>query len=647
MEEHKGSKKRKQDFEGRLKSMKRRVYEEKKEPIDHQFITDPSSDIIKKNVMYGSTISNPTISNPTISNYTKNPAFPKINKEITIRNVEPSINPPIKPPLPEKLTNFYSNPNISKSELKNIYKKITRIRAPLELGNIPQTAMLRVMTFNIANATNTKKLDRIMNIIFRSDITIACLQEVTLSQDFKKIVIDELVRRGYDYVVEPSETNNVIVQLNLTFYKSTFVTLVYKTFVNKNNNKILKTKFQILQSDDDDNNNDIGESFLLYNVYFTHHKQEQESRVDALKYIVEDADPQLPLIVCGDFNALRKDDYTEHQWTWIVGNRKKKNIADVEDSEFSKIIAKEQFESAMDQHHHTQQELELLYTVWSMRVVDHIFLKGENWNWKIYESHIIYTYIDGDYPMVSDHLPLVADIYYPTQVQKKFNKCIDNAAQNKKHKDVIVSKGSILYHGTIADITHNELHDNSFLSNRLRFPNHWAQKGTRLEYGVPMIYKFSVNKDLKLLLLDENKHYECKDGVCVGEGVNKKKLKCNNSFQCTEQPNYNGLGQLYYKECGEDAITSLIKEKLLRPHHEIIDQDSFLQMLCLYTDYDGFKWTQHEQEFALCKPKEVLTFEGVSKYSKYTKYKNRAKDLELLLQDLDIGEHYSDWQNFK
>jgi endonuclease/exonuclease/phosphatase family metal-dependent hydrolase len=525
--------------------------------------------------------------------------------------------------------------NISISDLRKEYKKIVvnRSKGERTLINVHRkddfnsSEILRVMTFNIQNMNSRDRLDPLMMSTMMCDII--CLQEVAyLDESYFNTFINKMKDNEFDYIIEDNTVKKS--QLLCTFYNKNKIELMDYEFKRIRSNSILRTRF-----------NRIGEDikFNVYNVYFDHNQNEIESKAESLKYIQLDSKPYL---ICGDFNSVRKSDYSnKKQWEWIVKNRINRNVMDPESHIFAELTT--DYKSCISE---TTEYIkgDLLFTSWSMRVIDHIFINSDKW--KIKTTNIRYpTFIyRGEKRTLSDHLPIITDLIIPSNNASNFNECIDELSKNKTHKDIIVKKGSILYHGTDTLIPDNMLYDNSFLSNRLRFPSHWAIKKSNqphLNAKTPIIYKYSVKKDLKLILLDKNPSYICLNGKCVGEGSNKKGLSCENSFQCTEQPNHEGFGHLFYKKCSE-GLTFF-------SHDSVLSQDDFLTLICAYTDYDGFKWTQHEHEFALCNPNKVLKFEGISYKKMNAIPEDRSQDISMLL-DADenpINEvfktYYSNW----
>jgi endonuclease/exonuclease/phosphatase (EEP) superfamily protein YafD len=97
------------------------------------------------------------------------------------------------------------------------------------------------------------------------------------------------------------------------------------------------------------------------------------------------------IILCGDLNSLRRSDYNNEEWQYIVENDKKRNIETIED--VVNIIEHNKF---IDSFNYIESQLKV--SVWSNRRVDYIFGKNINFlSCNVCKSHS------------SDHYPIYAD----------------------------------------------------------------------------------------------------------------------------------------------------------------------------------------------------------------------------------------------
>lgn len=105
-------------------------------------------------------------------------------------------------------------------------------------------------------------------------------------------------------------------------------------------------------------------------------------------------DPSIPIIIMGDFNALKKEDYVDWETTWLERNNQSQPL----DFQTIKELEKAGFEDVFD----IQGRCTLKSTTWSARRVDYIFVKN------IPTDSIFSTY--AYYSSESDHIPLMVDL---------------------------------------------------------------------------------------------------------------------------------------------------------------------------------------------------------------------------------------------
>lgn len=101
-----------------------------------------------------------------------------------------------------------------------------------------------------------------------------------------------------------------------------------------------------------------------------------------------------PIIIMGDFNSLKREDYIESEWDWLNDNNQGFNL----DDETIKLIEDAGYEDVF----HVQNPCCLKSSTWSSRRIDYIFIKG------IPKESILHTY--AYYSDDSDHIPLIVDI---------------------------------------------------------------------------------------------------------------------------------------------------------------------------------------------------------------------------------------------
>jgi endonuclease/exonuclease/phosphatase family metal-dependent hydrolase len=110
----------------------------------------------------------------------------------------------------------------------------------------------------------------------------------------------------------------------------------------------------------------------------------------------------IPIIVMGDFNALKKEDYIESEIQWLRDNNQRSPL------EFETI--KQMEVAGFKDVFHTQNPCALKSTTWAARRVDYIFTRG------VPDDSIFATYVH--YSDASDHIPIMVDIKIDTSFPK-------------------------------------------------------------------------------------------------------------------------------------------------------------------------------------------------------------------------------------
>jgi endonuclease/exonuclease/phosphatase family metal-dependent hydrolase len=131
------------------------------------------------------------------------------------------------------------------------------------------------------------------------------------------------------------------------------------------------------------NNDEI----LIINLHLDVYDKTGQIRRDQIKNIMYNLDNiDLPIIMMGDFNSLRKNDYTESENVWLANNSP--GGIDYETIEL------------VESYGFTDVFTNLKYSVWSGRRVDYIFVKN-------FKRTITGTYLY--YDDLSDHISLIMD----------------------------------------------------------------------------------------------------------------------------------------------------------------------------------------------------------------------------------------------
>jgi endonuclease/exonuclease/phosphatase family metal-dependent hydrolase len=122
-------------------------------------------------------------------------------------------------------------------------------------------------------------------------------------------------------------------------------------------------------------------------------KKQIQYLLDYLNSIEEIRDA--PIIIMGDFNALKQEDYTSFELQWLKDNNQRAPL----EFETIKMMENAGFQDVF----HLQNPCSLKSTTWAARRVDYIFIK----NIPVESIHSTYVY----YSDASDHCPIIVDLY--------------------------------------------------------------------------------------------------------------------------------------------------------------------------------------------------------------------------------------------
>lgn len=138
---------------------------------------------------------------------------------------------------------------------------------------------------------------------------------------------------------------------------------------------------------------------------------------NALDFI-ENNFPDKPVILCGDFNSLRKDDYSSSEIEWLRRNSPSKL-----DFETIQEVEREGFTDSFNG---------IKFSAWSARRVDFMFTK----NLRVESSSVMYS-------SASDHIPLVIEVrreWGATEVKPRAKKPVKGKSLYDKYVSMIVEK---------------------------------------------------------------------------------------------------------------------------------------------------------------------------------------------------------------
>lgn len=145
-------------------------------------------------------------------------------------------------------------------------------------------------------------------------------------------------------------------------------------------------------------NDILSDNLIVVGTHLDVFDESGKQRISQIKKIMNMLSDELTdevntkIIVAGDFNSLRKNDYTEKEWKYLTELDKKRKIITIQD--VAPIIENAGFIESS-----SQCQTPIKMSVWAGRRVDYIFGKNVNF---IQTSTYTVTY--------SDHYPVYADI---------------------------------------------------------------------------------------------------------------------------------------------------------------------------------------------------------------------------------------------
>lgn len=297
---------------------------------------------------------------------------------------------------------------------------------------ISKKPSLRVCSFNVhswAYINGNFKFDDMLAVIQDIDADVVCLQEAILPNDMRsgskawskdgwerKDLISKFEEIGYDQARKCS-TNNV----NHT-YPGTFF-----------GNAIL-SKHTIHQSGQADLEKDAlkgesrcyvystikidGKQILIANVHLDVWDDTEKTRVNQIKQMIRELEKfNMPIILCGDLNSLKRSDYTDDEWQWIIDNNLNVKPKTLVTDELS-----QSYNEAFD-------DGEFKYSVWTGRRVDYMWYRGENIS--VSKANVYYTDL-------SDHFPIFVD--FSLNAERKPSPRVTKPSPRKPSPQIILPK---------------------------------------------------------------------------------------------------------------------------------------------------------------------------------------------------------------
>ncbi len=290
---------------------------------------------------------------------------------------------------------------------------------------------LRVCTFNVhfwLNPMGVFRYKEMLKVIGNIDADIVCLQEAILPKDVNNVKIhsdrdnwsidninDDFKKLGYKYT-RACATNNTNHSSSDSFFgniilskidlESTDSSILYHK--NKNDETRCFSRVTVKY------NNSI---INIINVHLDVWDETENTRVEQVKELIKySKNLSGSTIICGDFNALWRDDYTDDEWEWISKNNKDIPLQQKAVHLFDKAGYKESFAGG-----------NMKYSVWTSRRVDYMWYNGDI---SPFNSNVYYT-------SESDHYPLVVD--FSTSAST------DNISENSSDKNTTDEFSHLMY----------------------------------------------------------------------------------------------------------------------------------------------------------------------------------------------------------
>lgn len=255
------------------------------------------------------------------------------------------------------------------------YVDSNKSEIPIKSENI-----VRIMTFNVhmwRDYKNEPNTDDVISLINSSNADIVGLTESVFFGDKKadKIIREHFKGTNYKYFALCNPKYGINIMISKYPITNVFVRPLGLDPSMKVNRYALLCRIALTDKSID--------------IVLTHldvYDETEKTRTEQIMKILEKTDND---IVMGDFNSLRKDDYTEDEWNKIVEINKSRNtetVCYVTDSMVLNDFVTDKINMS----------------VWSMRRVDYIYI-NKNSPYEIIKTFTIPT-------TISDHFPIVSDI---------------------------------------------------------------------------------------------------------------------------------------------------------------------------------------------------------------------------------------------
>lgn len=281
------------------------------------------------------------------------------------------------------------------AELKQMFKNDVEKYKDIINFPIKNKNQIRIMTFNVHNWTNyigAKSMDNIFKLILQSNADIIGINEgLYFTKGSKAKILEYSQLLKYKYLLECNNRYGINLILSKYPIVSHEIICLGKDPIHNENRYAIKATIKI-----DDN---------LLNVLVTHldvWDETESTRLKQMELIFEKIDESYLLL--GDFNSLRKKDYTKTEWNDLKT-----------DAIFRGLKIQHKVTSFIESNKFTDCFVKLnkpcpKISVWSMRRVDYIYI-GNKFNHELIDCKICPT-------IVSDHYPIFVDVLLKNKIEQ-------------------------------------------------------------------------------------------------------------------------------------------------------------------------------------------------------------------------------------
>jgi endonuclease/exonuclease/phosphatase family metal-dependent hydrolase len=271
----------------------------------------------------------------------------------------------------------------SKKELIIKYKKFIN----QNVSEWTKKEGIRIMTFNIQmfkNLDQRDSFDELECLIKESDSDIIFLYEALFFTTEQKKKFSEMkICSKYKYIKYCNNKYGINILLSKFPIVEHSILQLAKDPIKKMNRYCIIATIEI-------NNQKIKLAGTHLDVF----DNTEQTRFTQIEQILSNIDEEY--ILLGDFNSLRRKDYSNDEWNYIIDDSKKRNTD--AHTLVTDIVEKNGFMECWDFCGKTSPKI----TVWSMKRVDYIYI-GKKFNYKI-------NNVETHFTCASDHLPLYLDI---------------------------------------------------------------------------------------------------------------------------------------------------------------------------------------------------------------------------------------------